>query len=742
MAVAVPPHSCYATGLRMKNAVKPTLNQVFALSLFALTAMLAALFYVVFASSRAATIESSERVRDQASREIGRRVTAFLAQAPETVARFQREVANGLIDTHDLRAVESTLLTLLLATGDLGEVTLTYGERTGYADGEIQLAPDSRGQLTAARSVVASGGEEIWTRHVFQERGAFVAEQRQPKTGAPFSAQAAVRATNGTPDDPTAHPTFLTPARERLRGQLLWSDLHWSQLDEALPPERRRVEVSVQQVVNDATGKFLGVLRVGLLTQQLDSAVKIQLASEGQTDPHRIFICDADGHLITRLSPADRIVEEDDNLRVAPANLPAEVQVALAMPALRDVSETKPVISGEVNSAQADFLTTFRALPDSQDWIVGIVVPRAFYLGKLAAMRDRLLVISLGIIAALIGGGGLILRGVKRAQAQIRHECLQMNAFEFAPAPTASAFRDVSEVLESLESAKTAMRAMGKYVPLNLVRRLYREKSEPVLGGEDHEVTLMFTDIVGFTSLAEQLPPNQLADALGRYLAVMARIIQQETGGTIDKFIGDAVMAVWNVPEPVPDHPRMACLAALRCREAVRTLAQSAEWRGLPAFETRFGLHRDTALVGHFGAPDRMDYTALGDAVNLASRLEGLNKHYGTTIIVSEKVAAQTREHFIFRRLDRVAVQGKTQAVEIFELIGESTAENLRSEIVANYERAFDAYLTRDFATAAALLEKQKDTDAPSARLLERCAAFQLDPPPPDWAGVAVAAAK
>ena len=727
----------------MKAAMKLTLGQVFGLSLLGLAAMLAALFYFVFDSSRAATIESSERLRDQASREIAGRITAFLAQAPETVAQFQREVSSGLVEARDPRSVEQALFRLLLANPNLGEVTLTYAERTGYdADGNAQLAATPRGQITAARSIAADGAGQVWTRHTFQESGAFVAELRTPEKGGSFLGRPPVRETAGVPDDPTAHLTFLTPARAGVRDRLLWSDLHWSQLDDALPPERRRVEVSVQQVIHDAAEKFAGVLRVGLLTRQLDDAIKsVEIVASGSPDPHRVFICDADGRLITRLSPDDELVEDHDDLRVAPARLPGEVKVALHMPQLRGVPASAPVVSGNVRSGEEDFLTTFRALTGTQDWILGIVVPRAFYLGKLSAMRDRLLVISLGIIAALVIGGGWILRGVKRAQAQIRDESLKMNAFEFSPAPTASAFRDVSEVLESLESAKAAMRAMGKYVPVNLVRRLYREKREPVLGGEDHEITLMFTDVVGFTSLSEQLPPNQLAAALGRYLAVMARIIQQETNGTIDKFIGDAIMAVWNVPEPLPDHARMACRAALRCRAAVRELAQSPEWQGLPPFETRFGLHRDTALVGHFGAPDRMDYTALGDAVNLASRLEGLNKQYGTAIIVSESIVAHTRAHFAFRRLDRVAVVGKTQAVEIFELLGEIAEANPRREIAASYERAFAAYLARDFATASAMLEKQT-ADPPSAMLLTRCRAFESEPPPPDWNGVAIAQVK
>jgi adenylate cyclase len=242
-----------------------------------------------------------------------------------------------------------------------------------------------------------------------------------------------------------------------------------------------------------------------LLTQQLDHAVQLKLAPAGQADPHRIFICDAAGHLITRVSPSDQLQDFDGDLRITPANLPPEIGGALVDPKLRAVDEKTPSRSGHFHFNGQDFLTTFRALPETQGWIVGIVVPRAYYLGKLAAIRDHLLAISLGIMVLLIAGGGFILRRVKRALTQIVKESLSMNEFEFSPALTASPFRDVSEVLEGLEKAKTAMRAMSKYVPIDLVRRLYRSKTEPVLGSELMEISIMFTDIKDFTTCSGRL---------------------------------------------------------------------------------------------------------------------------------------------------------------------------------------------------------------------------------------------
>ena len=713
-----------------------TLGQAFVLSLLGLAAALSLLFYIVFHGSRETIIESSERIRDGASREISERVTNLLSKAPAAVQQFQREVNGGLVDARDLLAIEPALFTLLLSDRDIGEVTLTYGDKIGFdEDGALQLAARSRGQLSVVHTPNTKGEDQFWSRHIHEEGDAFVADRRELEPTPRFATLPSRRESGAPIPDPTLHPTFTTPAREDFSGQLLWSDLHWSQLDVELPESQRRAEVSVQQVITDAAGKFAGVLRVGLLTQQLDRAVRIPLAPAGKPDPHRIFICDAEGRLITPVTPSDRLQEFGEDLRIAPATLPPEIVRALADPKLRAVGEGTPNISGHFRFNGEEFLTTFRALPETQGWIVGIVVPRAYYLGKLTAIRQRLLSISLGIMALLVVGGTLVLRRVKWALGQIAKESLKMNAFEFSPTPTAAAFRDVSDVLESLEKAKTAMRAMSKYVPINLVRRLYRNKTEPVLGGDLMEISIMFADIRDFTTFSEQLTPNQLAAALGRYLDVMARIIQQETGGTIDKFIGDAIMTFWNAPEPVAEHARMACLAALRCREAGRVLSQSSEWRGLPPFETRFGLHQDKALVGHFGAPDRMNYTAIGDAINLASRLEGLNKQYGTTIIASDRIFEDARAQFDFRLLDWVTVKGKTEAIKIYELLGQKGEAGELRETVAAYEDAFGAYVKRDFAAAIAILEKH-DADAPSAVLIDRCRAFQQTPPTADWRGV------
>jgi adenylate cyclase len=403
---------------------------------------------------------------------------------------------------------------------------------------------------------------------------------------------------------------------------------------------------------------------------------------------------------------------------------------ALQEPVLKSVNANRQDAATSFRMGGKIYLCSFLYLPGTQDWIVGIVVPRDFYLGELVQILYRVVWASLALIIVIVLAGSLIIRSVARSHSLILKETAKMNEFEFSPAHHSSYLRDIGEVLAGLEKAKTAMRAMSKYVPVNLVRQLYYKGEEPVLGGKSSELSVLFTDIKDFTAFAESIAPDELADVLGRYLQVMAKTIQEEKG-TIDKYIGDAVMTFWNAPEPVAGHEILACRAALRCRDALQKLYDSPGWGNAPRFETRFGLHRCVAIVGHFGAPDRLNYTAIGDGINLTSRLEGLNKYYGTHIIASESIHAAAKDAFDFRLLDRVAVKGKIEGIVIYELLAERMEGRPRPDFVDRYEQAFASYQRGDFAAPLGLLEGM-DEDSPSRVLANRCREF-LSHPPANW---------
>lgn len=720
----------------MAKNLRPTLRQVFGFSLLGLLLSLALLFYLVLNGSQRTILQSAERLQDLASQDVAQRVSGYLNEAPLAIDHFEKQIQHALVDPRKIDSIQAALLSLLLSNENISEASFTFADSTGFApDGSIKLIQSSAGEVTAFR---ASEGSQFVSKRTWFDGKRFVSQSSTMQEGASRNASSAGNEMPAV--DPTAHLTFQTPASKDFYGQLLWTDLHWSQLDEALPKERRRVEVSAQKAINDSHSQFSGVLRVGLLERQINRAVQIHLTDASQSDPHLIFLCDNQGRLITGFGGREHFVDSAGDLRLVPGNIPPQVTLALQQPSLKTVSSDQPVAASEFQSGSITYLYTFRALRETQDWIVGIVVPRDYYLGALLQIRQQVLLGILALISGIIVIGGLIVHGIGRAHAMIVRETTRMMAFEFSASNTGASLRDVEEVLIGLEKAKTAMRAMGKYVPIDLVRRLYCDGSEPVLGGESIELSVLFTDIKEFTAFAEQTDPDTLAKILGRYLGVMATVIQNDKG-TIDKYIGDSVMAFWNAPEAVTEHSILACRAALKCRVALRDLYASPAWGGSSPFETRFGLHRCFASVGHFGSPDRFNYTAVGDGINLASRLEGLNKHYGTTIIASETIHSEAQEEFVFRLLDRVSVKGKTQGVTIYELAGEKAADGERPPHIVSYEQAFESYQRARFKEALDLLEGQPG-DPPSMMLANRCRCLIERPPGGGWNGIHVFASK
>jgi adenylate cyclase len=706
---------------------RPTLRLVFALSMGGLLLGLGVTYYQVVHGLEKTLLQSSELGRELASGEVVGRVTAYLNEAPGAVSDFEKQIHYGLVDPHDVTSVERGLTSLLLANENISEATLTFAMNFGTKD-DIKVAPTGSGQVAVLRTTVPGdficlytwfdGKHYVWTSNHFSPEGHAIALPSAHGNPAP---------------DPTQHMTFQTAIAKETNGMLTETDLHWSQIDDDLPETKRRVELSVQKLVEDVAGNFAGVIRIGLMKTQIDGAVQQHITPSGKPDPYLIFICDNGGSLITGFGDKNRVKIIGDDLRIAPEDVPPVVARALQDNALKNVDDAHQSGACSFIIDDQTYLCSFVDLPGTQGWIVGIVVPRDYYLGPILRIRSQILMTSLALIVGLFVAGGLILRSVARAQASILHEAEKMNRFDFSPSAISSWFRDVAEVLGGLEKAKTAMRAMSKYVPINLVRQLYRDGREPVLGGQTAELSVLFSDIEGFTALAETLPADRLAEILGRYLEVIARVLQTESG-TIDKYIGDAVMAFWNAPEPVRSHEVRACLATLKCCAALRDLYASPEWGDVPRFRTRFGLHRCQASVGHFGASNRFNYTAIGDGINLTSRLEGLNKFYGTTIIASETIYEAVRDRFEFRLLDRVAVKGKMQGVLIYELLSEIGNEGARTTVMDHYEEAFALYQRGDFTGAVRILEALSD-DPPSVALLSRCRNYAQHPPA-SWDGV------
>jgi adenylate cyclase len=726
----------------VRMRIRLTLARAFLLLSAVLAAMLAGLVYVLGTASRTAVADSAAVLRDSASEQVRAGVAAYLGQADAAALALGARLRARSCPLDDAAAVESCLFAAAAANPNLSEVTFTRAVRTGFADdGAPRLAADGRWQISVYRDRPGDGAR-LCTRRTVQVAGQFTAAVRCREPARALLAAPPEQPVAAPIPDPAGHLSFVTPASRDLSGQIVRTDLSYAELDAALPEPERRVVVTAMQAIEDH-GTLLGVVRAGLLARRVADEVAAIRVNPDPDDPFRIFLCDAGGRLVTPLSGDDALAAVGDDLRIAPRQVPAMVARALGDAALVRAADTGAPALGRFELDGRAYDVSFRPLAGTQGWLVGIAGPEDYYLRALRGTLRRLLGLALGVIALALAGGALTVRAVRRGLSRITRQAARLQAFDFAPERSPTAFRDVADVLDSVEQAKTAMRAMRKYVPVDLVRELYESNREPALGGRLEDLSVLFTDVRGFTSLAGTLEPDRLARLLGHYFSAMTAGVH-DAHGTVDKYIGDAVMAIWNAPRPCADHPVAACRAALACVARTRALFASAAWEGLPALVTRFGIHRDRVMVGHFGAPDRFSFTAIGDGVNLAARLEGLNKRYGTTILVSEAIERDARGQFAFRRVDRVAVKGKSVGVLVYELIGPPDADPARLAAARTYERALDAYLARDFDRALAALGELAGAadDGPSRVLAARCETLRSAPPPPDWDGTFAATEK
>ncbi len=375
-------------------------------------------------------------------------------------------------------------------------------------------------------------------------------------------------------------------------------------------------------------------------------------------------------------------------------------------------------------------------------WINALVIPEKEIIG----FASRYLAIALSAIGVLLVMG-LVLAGSisKRVSTPLRvisKDLERIGEFELSQRPMpASMIDEIAVVGDSVERMKASLRSFGHYVPTDLVRDLLRQGQEARLGGHVKNLTLFFSDVEGFTTVSEKMTPQSLVDALGEYLHVVTGVVAQ-CRGIIDKYIGDGILAFFNAPHDDPYHVANACLCALKVQEALERKRVEWEPTGKPAFRTRIGLHTDDVVVGNIGTPERFSYTVIGDGVNLAARLESLNKAYGTWILVSENTRTIAGGGFEWRRIDRTAVKGRAKGEFVYELLGESgkvVEDMLRAR--DRYEAALDAYLDRRFEEAIKAFEDAvnlRPPDKAALALRGRAEMYLKAPPPKGWDGVFV----
>lgn len=378
---------------------------------------------------------------------------------------------------------------------------------------------------------------------------------------------------------------------------------------------------------------------------------------------------------------------------------------------------------------------------------LAIAIPVEDILGPLAHNARETLLVSLGMVLIFLPLVYLAAGAVSAPLARLTVEIAAIRGFDLTPTPPVrSLIAEIQDLASALAATKSMLGAFAKYVPKNLVRRIVRKGKEPKLGGERRPVTVFFSDVRDFTTISEQVPPERLMEFTSEYLEGMVNLILAE-GGTVDKFVGDQIMAYWNAPTPDPRHAAHASRAVLRCRDWSNERNERWAREGQPVLYTRFALHLGDAVVGNVGSSDRMDYTVVGATVNLGSRIEGLNKIYGTQVLVTRPVAEAIGPAFVLRPVDRVLPKGAVHPLDVFELKGvraddEAADLAVDAHVIALCEAWSDfyqQYLARDWLAAQAALGQFEDRfgeDALGRMYASRLKDFATNPPPGDWDGV------
>lgn len=491
---------------------------------------------------------------------------------------------------------------------------------------------------------------------------------------------------------------------------------------------------SASPVVTES-GKFLGVVAADITLGELSNFIRGLKFSENGI----VFIFDKKKQLIAFPDP-DRMVKVKEG-KIVPVQAVDlnEKWITASIRKFEDTGKEKFTFKAD----EKRYLAFFTPFPPSfgKDWTIVVLAPEDDFLGPIKKTHRDTLIISGFILLIAVGLGLIFARNLSRPIEKLTDEVQRIRGFELEEKVAVSSYiNEIQMMSNAVESMKKGLQAFRRYVPAELVRQLIESGEEAKPGGKERELTLFFSDITEFTAISEQIPARELMINLSEYLDATSRIISKEKG-TVDKYIGDAVMAFWGAPLPNKEHAVCACRAALECQKVIQQLNKKWKNEGKIAFPTRIGLHTGFTIVGNMGSQERLNYSVLGDTVNLASRLEGVSKYYGTEIIISQATHRYVRNDFILRPLDIIAVKGKVNSVMIYELMGDdqSGKKTELEELADGFKEMFDLYQKRQWKESLSLLEGLKSRfpeDRPVSIFLKRCNDYLERAPGPDWSGI------
>ncbi|WP_299349851.1 adenylate/guanylate cyclase domain-containing protein [uncultured Shimia sp.] len=489
--------------------------------------------------------------------------------------------------------------------------------------------------------------------------------------------------------------------------------------------------ITISQMAMASDGSLQAVVGADITLEGLSQYLGLKRVG----DNGRTFIINAKDELI--------VVSHEDTIDHDGQSVIGRQRIDAAIRLHRDTNTMRFSMEGP-----RPVMAAFRPFPPEfgKPWIIGVLADRREMVEGIRQTTGQTIVVALVYTLLAIGVMTLLSRRITQPLRSVIAETEKIRQFRLdAPFSLRSPIVEIDNLSQSVANMKNGLRGFKAFVPVELVQSILSSGKGVEVGGDIREVTMMFTDIEAFSSQSERLPSSVVFRDLSTYFGAVSDVIQKHKG-TVDKFIGDAVMALWNAPQSDPDHVANACRAVLACRERLNALNAQADMDDtLFPVKTRFGLHVGEVIVGNVGSDKRMQYTALGRDVNLAARLEGLNKQYGTYVLVSENVADRVKGQFFLRQVDLATPAGTSVPVRIFELIAATSVQPERkdstAQFCADWQGCMDLYEARSWGRACAAFQEfaARHPDDPLAKVyIERCQAFVDLPPAVDWNGVFV----
>jgi adenylate cyclase len=454
-------------------------------------------------------------------------------------------------------------------------------------------------------------------------------------------------------------------------------------------------------------GEFIGAASVNITMDVLSRFLADHRASAHSTS----LIADrTSGRIIASAVREQSVQPIDGKLTIATLDNIGDPNVRAAARIRRETGQDHFLFNSPVNGDEIS--ASFVNFPDSfgKPWQTIILTPTNDFIGDLKAANRKSVLVIIGLTAAELLLIYALSRRLSRPIEDISHELESVEALAFEASPfRASSIKEIAHLQSAAALLRNSLRSFSSFVPLDIVRQLIKSKTPLTLGVEQRYLTIFFSDLENFSSHAERLAPDDLLSQLSVYFEQVSGAISQEHG-TVDKFIGDGVMAFWGAPVPRDDHVLRGCTSALRAVRRMEHVNQRWEAEGRPKLRIRIGLHCANVLVGNVGSSERFNYTVMGDGVNVAARLEAANKTFGTTICISDSVVEAAGPDLVVRPLRKTTVKGREHEFMIYELLGfndsndpEIAVRGEDAKLSVMTRSASDAFERGDFAEAARL---------------------------------------